>query len=75
MTAPATIPADLWRRAADGLIGKQPESDRPELIYMFGERAGIMEYDGGLPRVEAEKLAYRELLAYVETTARTWTMA
>ena len=30
-------------------------------IELFHERAAIMEYDGGLPRAEAEKRAYFEL--------------
>ena len=43
----------------------------PEIAYLYNERAAIMEYDGGLPRLEAEKKAetivrtfYRENSAY-----------
>ena len=30
---------------------------RDELLYEYGERAGIMEFDGGMPRPEAEARA------------------
>jgi hypothetical protein len=29
-----------------------------EILELFEERAAIMEYDGGLPRAEAERLAW-----------------
>ena len=29
-----------------------------EVLELFEERAAIMEYDGGLPRTEAERLAW-----------------
>jgi len=29
-----------------------------EILELFEERAAIMEYDGGLPRIEAEQLAW-----------------
>ena len=29
----------------------------PEIVYLFNERAAIMEYDGGLPRTEASRRA------------------
>jgi hypothetical protein len=32
-----------------------------EIIYLFAERAGIMEYDAGLPRAEAEQLAWLDV--------------
>ena len=34
---------------------------RVEARYVFHERAAIMEYDGGLPRDEAERLAARPM--------------
>ena len=33
----------------------------PDHLELFHERAAIREYDGGLPRAEAERLAYLEL--------------
>lgn len=33
----------------------------PEAHYLVEERAAIMEFDGGLPRLEAERLAWRQL--------------
>lgn len=30
--------------------------------YRYEERAAIMEYDGGLPRAEAERLALEEVM-------------
>jgi hypothetical protein len=42
------------------LLGQSPEALR-ELGLAFEERAGIIEYHGGLPRAEAERLAWREV--------------
>jgi hypothetical protein len=33
------------------------EELKPDLLYEFQERAGILEYDAGLPRAEAEARA------------------
>ena len=58
----ATIPPDLWFRAAVVLIEEQPDADRrAELRELFEHRAAIAEYDGGLARSEAERMAFREL--------------
>lgn len=56
------IPADLWYRAAVALIEREscPER-RAALRAAFEERAAVCEYDGGLSRPEAERLAFREL--------------
>lgn len=35
----------------------------------FEERAGIMEYDGGIPRAEAEKLALQNVLGNLRSPA------
>lgn len=57
-----SIPPDLWYRAALALIEREPcHNRRAELRGVFEERAAIAEYDGGLSRVEAERLAFREL--------------
>lgn len=37
------------------IVLKDTDKDRAEA---FKERAAIMEFDGGLPRKEAERLAY-----------------
>jgi len=50
MNRPASLIADLLVRLD------------PELRYEFEERAGIMEFDGGLSRDEAEALALLDLL-------------
>lgn len=58
----AVIPPDLWYRAAVVLIEQQLDPDRwAELREMFEHRAAVAEYDGGLTRPEAERLAFREL--------------
>lgn len=36
---------------------------KPDLLSEYGERAAIMEYDGGLPRAEAERHAAGLVLA------------
>lgn len=57
-----TIPPNLWYRAAVALIERQPCPERrAALRAMFEERAAVCEYDGGLSRPEAERLAFREL--------------
>lgn len=57
-----TIPPDVWYRAALVLIEQQPDTNRrAELRELFEHRAAVAEYDGGLSRPEAERLAFREL--------------
>lgn len=34
----------------------------PEIVFLFNDRAAIMEYDGGLPRAEADAQAAKVLL-------------
>ena len=41
-----------------GLLMQTGEQD---LLELFHERAAIRQYDGGLTRIEAERLAYFEL--------------
>ena len=36
---------------------------KPDLLYEYHERAGILEYDAHLPRTEAERLAGEMVLA------------
>lgn len=62
-----TIPPDLWYRAAVVLIDRQADPDRrAELRELFEHRAAVAEYDGGLVRSEAERLAFRELRQEVD---------
>lgn len=35
----------------------------PDALEHFEERAAVMEFDGGLPREEAERLALAEVVA------------
>ena len=50
--------AQGYRDGLDGLIAGLGEDERAE----FEERAGILEYDGGLTKAEAERLALSEIL-------------
>lgn len=66
MSAPIPIPPDTWYRAAVALIEREPDPERrSDLRSAFEERAAIVEYDGGLSRPDAERLAFRELRAAV----------
>ena len=57
-----SIPPDLFYRAALVLIEQQTNPDRrSELREQFEHRAAIAEYDGGLSRTQAERVAFREL--------------
>jgi hypothetical protein len=67
-TASAAVPQDLWYRAALALIEQQSDAERrAELRERFEHRAAVMEYDGGLSRQEAERLAFRELRKRLES--------
>jgi hypothetical protein len=57
------VAASRWSRQAAALIaGVRDEQLRDDLRLRFEERAGICEYDGKLPRAEAERVAYEALL-------------
>lgn len=59
---PDDVPGDFWYRAAIKLIDAVSDPDRrADLRMMFEERAAICEYDGNLPRPEAERIAFHEL--------------
>jgi hypothetical protein len=45
--------------ACDGVTPSEAQFDD----YAFGERAGILEFDGGYSRAEAERLARAEIAA------------
>ena len=57
-----TIEGDRLRyRAPAGAMTPDLRADlaawKPDLVYEYHERAGILEYDAHLPRTEAEKRA------------------
>jgi hypothetical protein len=53
-----------WYAAAMAVLDWVRDPDRhADLRYVFEERAGIAEYDGGLPRPQAERVAYAQLAA------------
>jgi hypothetical protein len=56
-----------WARAAAALLSGVDDGDRrADLRMRFEERAGIAQFDGGLDRMEAERLAYKELVQTME---------
>jgi len=53
-----------WARQASALIASvRDDAVRDELRLRFEERAAICEYDGKLPRAEAERIAYDALVS------------
>ncbi len=54
--APVTLNNFEWQREA---LASLSDAEREE----YEERAAIMEYDGGLPRAEAERMALERILA------------
>ena len=53
-----------WARQAAALIGNiRDDAARDDLRLRFEERAAICEFDGKLPRAEAEKIAYDALVS------------
>lgn len=52
--------------AALALLLRLPADQQAEMLYLFDERAGICEFDGGMSRGEAERQAYIELARAVE---------
>ena len=52
-----------WARQAAALLASvREEATRDELRLRFEERAAICEFDGKLPRGEAERVAYDALV-------------
>jgi hypothetical protein len=43
------------------------DNEKEWLIELFEERAAIVEYDGGLPRADAEQIAMLEVLKKIQT--------
>lgn len=58
----AVLVGDYLDAAAAALLRSIPEPEQREtLTYLFEERAGICQYDGGMSLGEAEREAYIEL--------------
>jgi hypothetical protein len=62
--------ADWARRAAALLSGVADPDRRTDLRELFEHRAAICEFDGGLSRVDAERMAYAELSAAIQRSGR-----
>ena len=62
------LAADLGGRSVRLAPWPAPPSGDPAewLAEWLAERAAIREYDGGLPRIEADRAAWRDLLAAVD---------
>jgi hypothetical protein len=70
--------ADLRYRAPLGVVKddllqaiRTHKAALHDLVEAFEERAALAEYCGGVPRVEAERLAWQCVLGEEATTART----
>lgn len=60
-----------WYGAAAALLDQVNDPDRrDDLRFIFEERAAIAEYDGNLPRIEAERVAYMDLAIMTKEVAR-----
>ena len=57
------IEASVGSIATIGTIGTAPAISMEDWEAYFDERAGIREFDGGLPRPEAERLAREDVTA------------
>lgn len=72
MTAQRELPMSRWARQAAALIGKVRDDDqRDDLHLRFEERAAICEFDGKLPRAEAERVAHDEIVAALAALGRS----
>ncbi|HEX8523293.1 MAG TPA: hypothetical protein VF669_13635 [Tepidisphaeraceae bacterium] len=58
----AMLRGDYTSAAAALLLKVEDPEEREELAYLFDERAGICQYEGGMSRPEAERQAYLELV-------------
>jgi hypothetical protein len=66
----STTSLSRWARQASALIaGVRDDDVRDELRLRFEERAAICEYDGKLPRAEAERIAYDALVSAARALA------
>ena len=59
-----------WPAAASVLIAQVRDCEiHDDLLYLFEERAGICEFDGNMPRGDAERMAYEQLARAVDGAA------
>ena len=65
----AVLSGDYLSAAAALLVTIADPDQRAELAYLFDERAGICQYDGGMSRGEAERIAYRDLARRMDPAA------
>jgi hypothetical protein len=71
VTAQRELPMSRWARQASALIGKVRDDERRDDLHLrFEERAAICEFDGKLPRAEAERVAHDEIVAVLEAQQR-----
>jgi hypothetical protein len=55
---------DGWAKRAAALLAQVNDVDlRTDLRDRFEERAAVCEYDGGMPRDDAERIAFEEIQA------------
>lgn len=70
MTTSRELPMSRWARQAATLLGTvRDDEQRDDLHLRFEERAAICEFDGKLPRAEAERVAHDELVATLAAAA------
>ncbi len=63
---------DYWARQASALLATVTDRDRrAELRELFEHRAGVCEFDGGLSRGAAERVAFGELQAAMKESAES----
>lgn len=60
---------DLWARRTTGLLSGVADPDvRADLRELFEHRAAVCEFDGGLKRTDAERVAFPELQTAMRAT-------
>lgn len=64
----AAFPIDWGQRAAGVLAGIADADHRAGLRELFEERAAVLEHQHHLPRDEAERLAFEQVLSKAEVT-------
>lgn len=77
LTAPRPLPDELLGRVAAHKpeimkILRRQDTEAEDLREYFEERAGILEYDGGLPRAKAEREAAKITATYARNQDYQW---
>lgn len=63
---------DYWARHAAALLSGVADPDlRADLRELFEHRAAVCEFEGGLSRTDAERLAFGELQAAMKESAES----